>query len=345
MKYTIFVAAALLALSTILSGCSPEETKAEVQTTERAVDVVTVLVAPSTIRDVLTLPGETEPDKDVRVSAERAGDVEEVAVTEGDEVKKGDVLAKIDVAGYKAECEKTEAMIDFAEKQLVRRRKLAGQNVLAQEELDEAATELARLEAVLRKSRFDFEQGVVLSPIDGVINMRHVDPGEHVQTGAPMFDIVNARKVRVNINVPEMDVRWIKKGDSVNIAVDAYPERSWKGVVDFVSLKADEASKTFPVRIIVENDDLAVRPGMLARAALLKRTIPKAVTAPLFALVDRGGERLLFIEEDGVAKARTVEIGVVSKDRVQIVKGLAHGENLIVSGQNKVEDGTKVAVK
>jgi len=84
---------------------------------------------------------------------------------------------------------------------------------------------------------------------------------------------------------------------------------------------------------------------MIARVAFLRRTIPDALIAPLFAIVDKGGERLLFLEKDGVAHARTVSIGVIEGDRVQITKGLNPGDHLIVTGQTEVEEGMKVQAR
>jgi membrane fusion protein (multidrug efflux system) len=99
------------------------------------------------------------------------------------------------------------------------------------------------------------------------------------------------------------------------------------------------------VRTVVENPEGLIRPGMIGRVAFLRQVIADAIAAPLFAVVDRGGERLIFVEKDGIAHSRTIRIGVIEADRVQIVAGLAAGERLIVKGQADVEDGMKVEVR
>ena len=88
-----------------------------------------------------------------------------------------------------------------------------------------------------------------------------------------------------------------------------------------------------------------IRPGMIGRVAFVRRAISDAVAAPLFSLVDKGGERIVFVEKDGVAESRTVSIGVIEGDRVQITSGLKAGDHLIVKGHTEVEDGMKVIVK
>ena len=95
----------------------------------------------------------------------------------------------------------------------------------------------------------------------------------------------------------------------------------------------------------MDNAGSDIRPGMIARVAFLRRIIPDALSAPLFALVDKGGERMLFVEKDGVVHARTVSIGIIEGDRVQITKGLEPGDRLIVTGQKDVEEGMKVQAK
>ena len=84
---------------------------------------------------------------------------------------------------------------------------------------------------------------------------------------------------------------------------------------------------------------------MIARVSFLRRVIPDALVAPLFALVDKGGERILFVEKNGVAHARAVSLGIIEGDRIQITKGLNAGDHLIVTGQTEVEEGMRVQVQ
>jgi membrane fusion protein (multidrug efflux system) len=127
--------------------------------------------------------------------------------------------------------------------------------------------------------------------------------------------------------------------------VDAFLDRELPGIIDFVAYKADPATKTFHVKVIVDNASHDIRPGMIARVAFLRRVIPDALAAPIFSIVDKGGERILFVEKDGVVQARTISIGAIEGDKVQITKGLQPGDHLIVTGQTEVEEGMKVQVQ
>lgn len=313
--------------------------------TERSIKVEVREVKPEMIRDVLILPGETEALNDVLLSAERAGRVEWVGFQEGQPVKQGATLIKIDLDALQAALDRAQASYDLKHTLAERRKSLFKSKVLSQEELDEALTERLRAESSLTEAKVNYNQGVILAPFAGVINQLHVDPGEYVKAGDPMVDMVSIDTIRINVNVPEMDVRFLKKGDRALITVDAYPGEKWMGVIDFVAFKADSATKTFKVRVVVDNKDERIRPGMIARVVFQRRKLENALTAPLFAIIDKGGERVVFVVENGRAKARVIELGVIEVERVQITKGLKVGDQLIVRGQTEVEDGMKVVTE
>lgn len=309
------------------------------------VDVKVEEVVSVTMRDVLVLPGQTQALHDVRLAAQRGGVVEWAGVTEGDVVRAGQPIARIDLTALGAALDRARANLGLAEDQVRRRSDLYARGVLAKEELDQARNELTSARTRLREAEVDYDHGTVTSTLDGVVNALHVDPGEFVGEGDPVADIVDAATMRVNFDVPEGDVRFLAQGQDVTVHVDAYPERRWAGRIDFVAWKADPATRTFQVRVVVDNADGHIRPGMIARGAFLRRLIEGAVTAPLFTVQDKGGERIVFVERDGTAFARTVALGVIEGDRVQVLEGLEPGDRLIVAGHAEVEDGTRVNVR
>lgn len=326
-----------------LRGEEPQAPKAEKP--DPGVNVTVETVTPMNIVDTLTLPGQTEARHDVTLSAERGGSVESVAFTEGDEVSAGEIIAKIDVSALRAVLNRAQASFELAEKTADRKAKLRKRKVVSHEELDKANTDLALARNNLQEARVNYQQGLVTATVGGVINDLYVDPGEYVRPGDPVVNVVAVDTIRINVDVPEMDVRFLSKGDPVEVTVDAYPERRWKGVVDFVAFKANAATKTFKVRVVVPNYDNSIRPGMLARASFERRSLEGVTTAPLFAILDKGGERLVFVEKDGRAQARTVKVGVISGERARILKGLEPGDRLIVTGHTEVEEGTRVNVR
>jgi len=330
----------------IVAGCGDSDGNAQANNArERIVAVSTQEVTPRPIRDVLVLPGETEPLYDIRLAADLNGRVEWIGPQEGNDVSEDNLIAKIDVSALKAALESAEASFTLADKRYERRKELFDRGVFAREELDRSLTERTQALNTLRRARVEYNRGFVRSPIMGVINKLYVDVGEYVGRGDPVADIVNVIKIKITVNVPEVDVRYLSEGQDALITVDAFPERSFTGTVEFVAYKADPLTKTFETRVIMFNQGRDVRPGMIARVHLLRRVIPDALVAPLAALVDKGGERIVYVEKDGVIYARTVAIGIIHQDVVQIITGLEAGDHLVITGQTEVEEGMKVVVK
>jgi membrane fusion protein (multidrug efflux system) len=329
-------------------GCGRSESNVQAQSAAskpKMVKVSVMEVQPTPMRDLLVLPGETEAWEDVRVAADMDGIVEWIGPREGHAVKKGDLLARIEVSARRAALDRAEAAFKLADELCERRKSLFERKIISKEELDRNATERALAESNVRQAQVECDRGFVRSPINGLVNHLHVDVGEYAARGAPVSDLVNVDKIKINLNVPEMDVRFLNVGQETVVTVDAFPDRRVPGMVDFVAYKADPATKTFHVRVLVQNHSHEIRPGMIARVGLLRRVVPDALVAPLFALVNKGGERILFVEKDGVAAARTVSVGVIEGERVQITKGLEPGDRLIVTGQTEVEEGMRVQVQ
>jgi membrane fusion protein, multidrug efflux system len=334
-------------LVALMSGCGRSESSPKPESMRnqvRVVPVSVVEVTPSPMKDMLVLPGETEAWLDVVLGAETGGRVDWVGPKEGDFVKDGNLIARIDVAVLKAALDRAEAALKLADDLYERRVKLFERKIINQEELDKVLAEQALATANFRQARVEYDRGFTRAPISGLVNHLFVKEGEFVDRGKPLVEMVNVDQVKVNVNVPEMDVRFLKKGQKAMVRVDAFPDREVVGTIDFVAYKADPATKTFLAKVLIHNPGHDIRPGMIARVAFLRRLIPDAISAPLFALIDKGGERILFVEKDGVAHARTVSIGVIEGDRVQITSGLQPGDRLIVTGQREVEEGMKVQV-
>lgn len=341
------VVAMLLALISLAGVCSDclGETPPETVAGQRKVNVVVQEISPTQIRDVITLPGTAEPWLSVNLAAETSGRVEELPVREGDSVATGQILAKIDVTALGAGMARAQAAFNLFDEQLRRRELLFDADIISEEELDQIRSEKIQAREALRQAEIEYARGLVPAPNSGRINKLMIEVGEFVDRGQAIIDLVNIDRIKYQVQVPEMDVRYLQVGQPAAVMVDAYPEQTLSGAIDFIAFRADFATKTFRTQVVVDNPGERIRPGMIARVVFVRRVIPDAVTIPLSALVDRGGERLVYVEEDGIARSRRVRIGVIERDRIQITHGLEFGDRLIVTGQHEVEDGTAVTVQ
>ncbi|MGD8882015.1 MAG: efflux RND transporter periplasmic adaptor subunit [Desulfobacterales bacterium] len=347
-KSSFLFLAALFLAGFLAAGCEEKESLATAEnnsTLPAAVPVSVVEIKPVPMRDFIYLPGTTEAWQDVQVAADTAGRIEWMGPREGEKVNKGDLLVKIDVSALKAAMDHAAAQFKLADNLYQRRKRLFERKIIAKEELDQSATQRTLAATDYEQIKVKYNHGFPRSPITGIINYLYVDTGEFIDTGKPIADIVNIDRIKINVRVPELDIRFVRIGQKTPVRIDAFPERDLIGKVDFVAFKADPATKTFLVRTLIDNPLGDIRPGMIGRVVFVRRVITDALVAPLFALVDRGGERLVYVEEDGLAQSRTVSIGVIEGDRVQITSGLKPGDHLIIRGHTEVEDGMKVSVQ
>ncbi len=330
-----------------LGACSNQTSEANpVDSSQpRMVNVIVQEIIPVTVHDIVLLPGVAHAWKEVRLAAETSGRVEKLLAREGNEVSKDQVLAHIDVTPLGAQLTRAGAAFELLEEQLRRRENLFREKIISEEELDRVRVEKVHAREVLRQAEIEFNRGLVRSPGRAKINSLLIEAGEFVDRGQVMMELVNTEKIKFQVQVPEMDVRFLNTGQQARVMVDAHDERIFTGTVDFISFKAEPATNTFRTQVVVDNSQGLIRPGMIARVAFERRIIPEAIAVPLSALIDRGGERLVYVEEEGTARARQVSIGVIERDRVQITRGLNPGDRLIVAGHREVEEGTLVLVQ
>ena len=203
----------VLALLAPLMGCDQEEAPAAVMVEESLVNVMIEVVEPGEVRDILVLPGETEPADSVTVSAEYAGKVEWVGPEEGDLVEVNEEIAMIDITILEAQLNQAQANYSLASDLAQRRRELRSQGVVSQEDLDQAERDRIVALNQLEEAKLLYNQSKVTSPIAGVVNKVYVEPGEFASRGDAVADIVNPDRIRITVSVPEMDIRWLETGD------------------------------------------------------------------------------------------------------------------------------------
>lgn len=239
-----------------------------------------------------------------------------------------------EVASARAQVDRAEADLALAE---------AGPRV---EAIAAEEAEVARLAAALERAEDNVARTVVRAPITGYVTRFLVEVGQWVAEGGRVADLVAIDTVFVRVDVNERDIGRVKPGEPATVTADAYPELTFKGVVDRIVPSADPATRGFPVKVRVANGpDRLLKAGMFARVVLESGTPRPALLVPKDAVVTRGAQSLVFLVEDGTARAVTVTVGAARGDRVAVRgPGLAGGGSVVVAGQATLADGAPVAV-
>lgn len=347
----VLVTAALASAAVVYSRASQariQQSRADADSTSDTVRLARIKVGEVfyvPLVDTLWAPGAVEAIQDIDLATKLSGRVEEIAFREGDAVRKGDVLLRLDLDDLQAEYAEAQTDYDLAYLKYKRTERLLREEVASTDSFDDAQAEVKRTSASLRLVSVRLDYGTLLSPIDGFLDRLPVDVGEHIDIGQTVMKVVNIDRVEVMVDIPEKDSHYFKRGQSIRVLASNGEEREFTGVIDFVALTADPDTRTYPAKIIVENTDHWLRPGMIVRAEMVRRRVAQAIAIPFFATVDREEGRSVYVVEDGVARERSVTLGAYQGGLVEVLDGLEVGDRLAIVGQRDLVDGAGVEIE
>ncbi|MCG6921620.1 MAG: efflux RND transporter periplasmic adaptor subunit [Acidobacteria bacterium] len=341
---------ALLGALAALPGCGSGDTRSEAAPPDAegprapAVSVQVAELVPQSLVERVELSGELEPWVHVSVSAELGGTVELVGFREGEHVRKGQVLARVGTDMMEAALAEAQARLEGAQAVHEKTAELFKRQHVPRQELIAATSALHAAEAQVRQAELRRERSVIEAPISGVAATRDVEPGEVVAPGAPITEIYRVDRLKAVAGVPENDVTAFRVGGEATIEVDAFPGRVFEGRIHLIGPAAVGPSRTFPTEIAVDNPKGELRPGMIARVALVKRQLEDVVVVDRDVLQDRDVGPVAVVVQGGVASVRELTLGASEGNRVVVEQGLEPGEMLIVTGQRGLVDGQAVEV-
>ena len=299
------------------------------------------------LTESLNMVGTITANDDVNIISEAAGKITGVFTKVGDYKQAGSVLFQVDDELKKAALMSAEANYEKAKKDYERFQTLYQQKSVTDSQLDQAKLGAAMAEAQYIVAKRQLNDTQIKTPISGYITARYVDLGSMVQ-GAPqatmVANIVDISKLKVKLNLAESDAFLTKAGDAVSVTVDVYPGVTFKGRVESVSSKGDEAH-TYPVEISINNESAhPLKAGMFARVEFTSLKNRETIVIPRDALVGSVKEPQVFVVENGIAKLRNLTVGSESGIFVQVLQGLMEGETIVVNGQNNLVDNLKVEI-
>lgn len=329
-------------------------------------------VARAPVAEQITVVGNLVGAATVEVVSKVSGRLLTVNVRIGDRVRQGALIAQVEDREIREQVKQAEASFDvaqatirqreadmkFAETNLERSRSLFNRQLLPQQTLDDAEARHQAAVAQLDLARAQFQQARarleelritlgntrILSPVDGFVGKRNVDPGAYVSPNVPVASVVDIGIVRLVAPLVERDMRRVTTGAPAAVDVDAFPGETFTGRVARVAPVFDPATRTASMEIEVPNSDFRLKPGMYARVRLTVDQRPNALVVPRNALVDVEGKRGVFVldGENRRAQFRAVEVGIQDDARAEITSGLREQEKVITTGAAALRDGDPV---
>ncbi|WP_028308082.1 efflux RND transporter periplasmic adaptor subunit [Desulfitibacter alkalitolerans] len=323
------------------------------------------------ITEITNMTAVVEARDSVSVIPKLGGKVERVAVSVGDRVSKGQVLVQLEQrelldqlkqaeAGLAlAQAGKSSAMarLDDARATLERMEKLYTEGAISKQQLDQARlqyqlsdpetvnAQIKQAQAGVDMIRTQLENTIISAPITGVVTAVNVSAGEMAGPSMPVAVIMNLDEVEISVGVVEQYINNVKVGDKVDLRISAVKDEPYTGVIKTIAPAADQMNRTFPVTIILQNENHEIKAGMFAEVALATRTKQDVVVVPMVAVVDQGSRQSIFVVENNEAVARKIELGINDGQFVEVISGIEEGETLIIKGQNIVTHGDPVVVQ
>jgi len=360
LRTAIFSLATLLILGACSDRSRPEAGAVPSSTLDRGASahpVELMQVRAENVVEWIRAVGSVHADQQVELSAEVGGRLAEIGVEVGDLVEEGDLLARIDDERLRIARDLARAEVEMARANLEKSRRDAQRqiNLYQGQVTSEFSLEQANLKARIDEGQLkvsqarlavaerDLADASIISPVEGEITRKHLEVGELVEAGTPLFDVAKIDRVKVVVHVSELEVTRLQKGQEAEISVDGHPGVVFHGTVNTISAQADPQTRAFPVEILVANDQAEkLLPGFIGRARIRGRSFENAISLPEEVVVRRDGRPVVFVATGDTAEARAIETGFADRGRVLVTKGLKPGDRLIVTGQQSLRDGDRI---
>ena len=288
--------------------------------------------------------GSLRSDETIIVRPEIAGRVAEIHFKEGERVVKGAPLVRLDASVQKADLDKARANLVLSKSKFDRAEDLRKQGFISSQARDEAENnwKVAQAEAEIMQARVS--KTAIVAPFSGTIGLRQVSVGDYVKEGQDIVNLEATDPLKVDFRVPEVALSQVKAGQTLQVTLDAIPDRAYDGQIYAINPLIDAAGRAVVIRAQVSNKDGRLRPGMFARVRLFTSEARDSAMVPEEAIFPVGDDKYVWKVVDNKAQRQKVEIGQRRDSRVEIVSGLGPNDMVVTAGHLKMRDGIAVKV-
>jgi len=353
--------AGVLVIALAAGGCGrpPGDEEAAPEGRAAPVPVEVTALTPRAAATTVSATGTIRAATDVQISAEANGRVIEIPAKVGDVVAAGDVLVRLDpelaelgVQQARAQLLTAEADLGDAELGLKRSKHLWENGDISDLDHETAETRataaramFATAQAGLAAAERQLQDTEISAPVSGRVAFIHAEEGQLIAMGVPVAHVVDDDVLEVDFGVSEDRVVELRAGLKATLIVRPYPGTEFTGRVDYVGRRADDMTKTYPVRVTLRNRGGKLRSGMVAEVTVSARELDDAIVIERDWIIDRYGEPAVFVVADSLAALRSITLGPVLGGQVVVETGLAAGDKIISVGYTQLSDGALIEIK
>lgn len=335
----------LLGTALLYVGCSADAKPAnEEEKPEAALPVEVKPLEVGSIAAYFTGPITLETEEDALVVAKSGGVIEDIFVEEGQVVKAGQLLAKLEDERQAFELAGAKATFHKLENDFKRNKELFARNLVSAEVFERSQFEYQAQEAAYELAKLEMAYTSIKAPISGVVAERRIKAGNMVAVNEPTFRIIDFNTLKAVLHVPEIELDKLRLNQPATLKADALPEKEYSGRVTLISPVVDPATGTIKVTVGVANTDRRLKPGMFGRVSIMHDIHPQALLLPKEAVLAEDREASVFVVRDSVAYRQPVQLGLVNTVHYEVLAGVDEGDLIVTTGQAGLKDSARVAV-
>lgn len=309
--------------------------------------VETQKVSTSLVDNQISVSGNIEGNKTVKLGFLVAGKLNCISKSEGESIKTGQLLASLDPENYKIAKDIADANVDQVKDEYDRLNVMYERNSLSKSDFSKVTNGLKQAKAQQRLQAKNLSDTKLFSPINGVLLKKGAEVGEIIGVGLPLFVVSDIHVVKVNAAVPESDLREIHIGNQAEVYISSLDDNFRSKITEIGSM-AEPTTRTFTVKVELENPKMLIRPGMTAEIKFDGSKKSESIVIPTSAVLhDVDNSTYVFVAnlKTNQAFKRKISIGSIIGDNVEVLSGIVTNESLIVSGQYKLSNGCTIQVK
>ncbi len=288
--------------------------------------------------------GDLKAIQSVELHPELEGKIAKVYFAEGQSVKAGEPIFKIDDGLYKAKVKEAEAKVAETRANHNRAAKLVEKNFGTQAQFDKTLADLQVAEANLEEAKVRLSHTTIKAPFEGVLGLSEISLGAFVSPQTKLATIVDLDPINVDFNIPESHLPFVHLGDTVDVTIEDFDILPIEAKIIAISPEVDLATRTIALRAQFSNKEQAYRPGEFAHVVVIAGEIKNAILIPEIAIEREGEEEFVWLVIDNVAVKTTVSTGIRDGSDVEITHGVKANDVVITAGQFKVHDGEEVTI-
>ncbi len=290
--------------------------------------------------------GVVQENSSVALSFSSLGTIDRILVSEGDHVKKGQVVSRLNTTSAKNIYDAAESALKQAQDGYDRLKSIHDNGSLPEIQMVDIDTKLHQAQSTFNLAKKGLEDCILYSPVTGVVGKKMAEAGEYAIIGKPIMTIMEIGSVRISFSVPENEISGITSGCRSEITVSALGDKIFTGTKVEKNVIANIISHTYPVFVTLPNPQGDLLPGMVCKVSIASRNSTKSIVIPIEVVMSSpDGQKFVWCNDSGNARKKVIVTGKAKGNGIEIKSGLSSGDQIITEGYQKISDGDKIEVR